>query len=423
MRKLLIVIVILLLIPNCFAATEEVDVVIPDFEVRVNGVLINTIESQYPVLSYKNITYFPMTSDYVEAIGLSLKFSNETGLEVDKNGAYASLEERFLGAQNQLNSVHKAQLAPFNVEVNSKVIDNSKETYPLLVYKNITYFPMTWRFCVDEFGWTTKWDNEKGFEIICGSNDSETTIEDEKEEKSMVATTNLNRDLISWNIETGVSVSNEEKADVETRLLLFAERITNEYFDDNVTLKPFTINVIKESGRGFAYQDNGKYYLNFSENYFEIFNDTGNYFIIYHEFVHVFDFQNFDFWARSFREGLADFLAIEQRQLDLSNQDSIYEDISFSEEELNDFENHMLVCENSDDPLSPYYAGFYFYKYMTEKYGDKVIGKHVNLFNDKKPPFEKITFDNQRQCIIDSMKAITNDDVYKDFKNWFNNRK
>ena len=46
-----------------------------------------------------------------------------------------------------------------------KAIDNKKEEYPLLVFRDITYFPLTWRFAVDEFGWNYTFDSTKGLNI------------------------------------------------------------------------------------------------------------------------------------------------------------------------------------------------------------------------------------------------------------------
>lgn len=151
-----------------FGETSEVTVTIPEYDVKVNGQLIDTEHSQYPVIRYKGITYFPMTSDYLTGIGLKLIFSKEEGLFIDKNdtAVFSELDQKYLGAKNVLGSHHQAQLVPFQVTVNGQIIDNKTEEYPILMYKNITYFPMTWRFSVTEFGWQTKWDNIQGFGII-----------------------------------------------------------------------------------------------------------------------------------------------------------------------------------------------------------------------------------------------------------------
>ncbi len=147
---------------------SEVDyviVTIPDFDVKVNGELIDTEHSQYPVISYKSITYFPMTSDYLAGIGLNLKFDSVEGLKINVKKDISALEQSFLGAENVLGSQQKAQIAAFPIEVNGKSVNNNLEEYPVLLYKNITYFPMTWKYAVEEFQWDTKWSDSDGLSI------------------------------------------------------------------------------------------------------------------------------------------------------------------------------------------------------------------------------------------------------------------
>ncbi len=51
------------------------------------------------------------------------------------------------------------------VRVNGKTVDNSREQYPLLLFRDVTYFPLTWRFAVEEFGWSYHFDGESGLTI------------------------------------------------------------------------------------------------------------------------------------------------------------------------------------------------------------------------------------------------------------------
>ena len=53
--------------------------------------------------------------------------------------------------------------------VNGKSINNSAEEYPLVTFRGVTYFPLTWRFAVDEFGWDYSFDPENGL-VINSSN-------------------------------------------------------------------------------------------------------------------------------------------------------------------------------------------------------------------------------------------------------------
>lgn len=46
-----------------------------------------------------------------------------------------------------------------------KCLDNSAEPYPLLNFRGVTYFPLTWRFAVEEFGWEYHFDAKNGLSI------------------------------------------------------------------------------------------------------------------------------------------------------------------------------------------------------------------------------------------------------------------
>lgn len=58
-----------------------------------------------------------------------------------------------------------AKLADDKITVNGTVIDNSKEEYPLLVFRDVTYFPLTWRFAVNELDWNYNFDQKNGLVI------------------------------------------------------------------------------------------------------------------------------------------------------------------------------------------------------------------------------------------------------------------
>lgn len=58
--------------------------------------------------------------------------------------------------------------------MNGKKIDNSKEEYPLLTFRNVTYFPLTWHFAAEEFGWEYLFDGENGLSISSDNKHAET---------------------------------------------------------------------------------------------------------------------------------------------------------------------------------------------------------------------------------------------------------
>ncbi|WP_171654484.1 DUF5050 domain-containing protein [Paenibacillus foliorum] len=155
-------------LPASQAESTMYPVSYPTFPVNINETKTDQIHSAYPLLLYRDITYFPMTWDYTSALGLSITWNEQTGLSIDildKNKGCTPLRQTLLPQANSSSGSTSAILPPFPVKVNGSLIDNSKEPYPVLFYNNITYFPMTWRYTREEFAWKTTWDNLRGYEI------------------------------------------------------------------------------------------------------------------------------------------------------------------------------------------------------------------------------------------------------------------
>jgi len=172
-RKIFLFLVILMitaaLMPaNKAEAASSVRVSLPAFKVNLNGVNIENNYNQYPLIVYNDITYFPMTYFDSRFMGLETAWDGSTGLKIIKTGANWSYQKQESSIKN--SSIYNAQIAPFKIAVNGKTIDNSKEQYPLLLFRNITYFPLTWRFAVEEFGWEYTFDQNKG--LVIKSTDS-----------------------------------------------------------------------------------------------------------------------------------------------------------------------------------------------------------------------------------------------------------
>jgi len=65
---------------------------------------------------------------------------------------------------SQAFNTAKAQYAPNAIYVNDVKINNGAETYPVLLYKNVLYFPMTWKW-TSTFGWENSFDAYNGLSI------------------------------------------------------------------------------------------------------------------------------------------------------------------------------------------------------------------------------------------------------------------
>ena len=141
---------------------------VPAFTVTLNGQVVDNSYRQYPLLVYKDITYFPMTYYDCRFLGLetSWKGSNE-GLYITATGVSGAYDA-YKGSANNKSS-YRVSIPTFPITVNGTKVDNSKEEYPLLIFRDVTYFPMTWKWGVDNFNWAYSFDPESGLKISSNS--------------------------------------------------------------------------------------------------------------------------------------------------------------------------------------------------------------------------------------------------------------
>ncbi len=148
MKKLiLIVMMFIVAIPTVFAE-EDVVVTLPD--------------------QYNGITYMPMTWDLSNALGLKSNWTAEDGLVITKAES-ARVYDPTTEMVNVVGKNYTASVVEFPVTVNGKTIDNSKEEFPLLSFKNVTYFPMTYYFMVTEFESGYSWRDLTGLSVSADS--------------------------------------------------------------------------------------------------------------------------------------------------------------------------------------------------------------------------------------------------------------
>ncbi len=172
-KKILCFILVFLLsistVPIAFGGQSgNVKITLPDFKVIMNGQTINNDYSKYPLIVFNDITYFPMTYSGCRYLGLESTWKgNQEGLLVDATGVTAAHNPYTLSARNGRSYTAKVVTLP--VTVNGKAVDNSKEQYPLLSFRDITYFPMTWKYGVEEFGWEYNFEREHGLVIKSGN--------------------------------------------------------------------------------------------------------------------------------------------------------------------------------------------------------------------------------------------------------------
>ena len=150
--------------PSAFDS-RAVTISIPTFRININGTTINNSYLQYPYIVYNYITYFPMTYHGARFLGLESNWSASEGLNVRKLSV-GSLGDNDNTQRSKINTgSYSAVTTPGTIVVNGKPINNTTETYPLINFRDVTYFPLTWRFAVDEFGWEYFYSNSAGLVI------------------------------------------------------------------------------------------------------------------------------------------------------------------------------------------------------------------------------------------------------------------
>ena len=134
------------------AASQNIKVTVPRFSVTINNEIYDNAKALYPLLTYKDITYFPMTYSMTRQMGLISAWDSSKGLFITQHAESYNERDPF-NSRNVPGSIFHAVIPAYPIYVNGIAIDNSKEEYPIFNYNNITYFPLTWRFVHDEFGW------------------------------------------------------------------------------------------------------------------------------------------------------------------------------------------------------------------------------------------------------------------------------
>ena len=146
-----------------WAASPNVSVTLPDFPVQLNGTAVDNTHRAYPLLVYDGITYFPMTYHDCRYLGVETDWSEESGLVIQQSGVSAAYHDYAQNARNGRR--YQATLPDFAVTVAGQRIDNANERYPLLTFRGVTYFPLTWHYAVDIFGWDYTYDDQNGLSI------------------------------------------------------------------------------------------------------------------------------------------------------------------------------------------------------------------------------------------------------------------
>ncbi len=157
-----------------YGASSAVNVTIPQFTVQLNGIKVDNTYRKYPFLVYKEITYFPMTYYDCRFLGVESQWNEKSRvLSVKQSAVGGAYQDYKTNLKNK--NAYQAQISNAALNVNGAAIDNRKEPYPVLLFRDVTYFPMTWKYGVNSFGWNYQFDQTNGL-VIRSKNASVTSL-------------------------------------------------------------------------------------------------------------------------------------------------------------------------------------------------------------------------------------------------------
>ncbi|MDF2925459.1 MAG: hypothetical protein K0R57_4373 [Paenibacillaceae bacterium] len=149
------------------AAADKVKVTLPQYPVVINGITVDNAHSPYPMIHYQGITYVPMTWDFSRAIGVESVWNPSTGLSVRQMGYTSGALAPLIGDEPVVNNMaqgYNARVVDYPVVVHGQAVSASAQ-YPLLEFREITYFPLTWHYAVEEFNWELSWGDSTGLAV------------------------------------------------------------------------------------------------------------------------------------------------------------------------------------------------------------------------------------------------------------------
>ncbi len=135
---------------------------LPAYPINLNGEMIDNAHLEYPFLTYKGITYMPLTYNLTRCLGIETSWTAETGLKVDVTNVSSEYNPQLKKRQNAKRV--KAQAPQYQVLVNDTPLSGD-DTYPCFVYNNIVYLPLTTELAENELNLSLQYDTKMGLAI------------------------------------------------------------------------------------------------------------------------------------------------------------------------------------------------------------------------------------------------------------------
>lgn len=182
MKKISILLSCILILQTSFvtktyAKSNQVNVTTPPFQVTINDSVIDSTNSDYPLLFFNGIVYYPLTYYGNKFVGLqiynfdkeNIRLMGDSDITFVGNSPITE-NEYFNYAGNYKNSpVMSAAILDGRIALNelrlSKLIENKKNEFSFLMFRGIKYLPLTYNFATEELDWNITFDTKKGLKI------------------------------------------------------------------------------------------------------------------------------------------------------------------------------------------------------------------------------------------------------------------
>ncbi len=115
----------------------------------------------YPLLTYKNITYLPLTKAVCDRLWLSIGFDAQEGFYIVSTDyvPYIEDDKSVFGdvATNVYGAVYSAVIPAYPIYLNGVRVCQEGAEYPFLNFRGITYLPLTYAYAVEKLNFTLSW--------------------------------------------------------------------------------------------------------------------------------------------------------------------------------------------------------------------------------------------------------------------------
>lgn len=152
---------------------DEVRLDSVNIPVIINGINFTGIDSEYPLCSVNDVVYFPLAYEYAGFLGLKTSWFERGG------GTYKVLFVGVAGDDLVTPHINPKQSSvfpataernlPYNIALNAIVsedfFNNAAAAYPFINISGVTYIPLSWQMCAQEFGWAYSYAPETGLVI------------------------------------------------------------------------------------------------------------------------------------------------------------------------------------------------------------------------------------------------------------------